>query len=335
MEFLGILIIVFLSSFAGTWLAKRYALTKQIIDIPNARSSHLLPTPRGGGITFVVVFLSAVIFFTYIGVLGLHISWLLFVSIAMVVVTSFYDDRRALSPLLRGIVQLAAACLVIYAFKPLPNLNLYIIKIPSGVFMDALIALYIVWLLNLYNFMDGINGIASIEALTVCCGMIIIYWLNGNLPMAFLSAILFASVLGFLPWNFPKAKIFMGDVGSSFLGFVLVLFSLEALTIQQELFWSCLVLLGVFIVDASVTLWQRVISGEKLYIAHCRHAYQHAARKYNSHTPVTFGVLIINMVWLLPIAILISLHYINSFLGLLLAYIPLFLLAAKFKAGRA
>lgn len=335
MQLFGVLVFIFLSSLVGTWGLKRYALAKQIMDIPNARSSHSSPTPRGGGLAFVIVFLFSVATLTLTQVLEHPINQLALISLAMVALLGFYDDKKTLSPLVRCIVQLISACLMLYAFNPLPSINLYIFQMQTGIILNSLMILYTVWLLNLFNFMDGINGIASVEALTVCIGMVLIFCLGGCYQLAFIPAILCACVLGFIPWNFPKAQIFMGDAGSSFLGFALALLSLEALTISADMFWSCLVMLGVFIVDASVTLFRRALRGEKIYMAHCSHAYQNAAKLYGSHITVTLAVLIINLTWLLPIALLISLHYLNGLLGLLLAYLPLYLTSIYFNAGKA
>jgi Fuc2NAc and GlcNAc transferase len=171
--------------------------------------------------------------------------------------------------------------------------------------------------------MDGINGIASIEAITVCFGMSFVYWLANETALVPKVLIIAAIVLGFLPWNFPKAKIFMGDVGSNFLGLLFGILSLQAFFISRQLFWSWLILLGVFITDASITLMRRSLQGEKIYQAHCNHAYQNAARKIGSHIPVTLFVLVVNITWLLPLAGLVALQYLNGFIGLLIAYLPL------------
>lgn len=334
MLFCGILLGVFLSSFFATWWLKRYALAKKIMDIPNARSSHASPVPRGGGMAFVMVFLFTIILVSCFATVDFTLNKLLFISLSSVAVLGFFDDKLNLSARIRCVVQLCAAILVVFALYPLPDISLQFMAISSGIILEGLVILFLVWLLNLYNFMDGINGIASIEAISVCCGMSIVYWLSGHHSEALIPLLLSAAVFGFLPWNFPKAQIFMGDAGSSFLGFALGILSLQALTFDNQLFWSWLVLLGVFIVDASVTIFIRAIGGEKIYVAHCSHAYQNAARKYNSHTPVTLVVLAINLMWLLPISILISMQYLHGFYGVILAYIPLLYTSVKFNAGK-
>jgi Fuc2NAc and GlcNAc transferase len=190
-------------------------------------------------------------------------------------------------------------------------------------------------MLNLYNFMDGIDGIAGVEALIVGVGGTVIYWLAG-LPLAGdvgLPALLAATALGFLVWNFPPAKIFMGDAGSGFLGLMLGALSLQAAVARPVLLWCWLVLLGVFIVDATVTLIRRLLRGERVYEAHRSHAYQHASREFGAHRPVTLAVAVLNVFWLLPWAMVISSGRVDGVVGLVVAYIPLLALALRFRAG--
>ncbi|MDD5126464.1 MAG: glycosyl transferase, partial [Methylovulum sp.] len=141
------------------------------------------------------------------------------------------------------------------------------------------------------------------------------------------------AVAGFLCWNFPPAKIFLGDGGSGFLGIVLGIFSLQAAWCSPQFFWSWLILLGVFIVDATWTLLHRLYQGEKVYQAHRSHAYQKAARRYGAHKPVSLAVAMINVFWLLPMALWVGMGGINGLFGMLLSYVPLFILAVIFKAG--
>lgn len=126
----------------------------------------------------------------------------------------------------------------------------------------------------------------------------------------------------------------MGDAGSGFLGIVLGVMSLQAGWMQPELLWAWLILLGVFVVDATLTLLERLHRGEKVYQAHCTHAYQHAARHVGRHLPVTLAVGTINLCWLLPIALWVGLGRLDGLLGVLIAYTPLVVLAKRLRAGR-
>ena len=196
-----------------------------------------------------------------------------------------------------------------------------------------LAAIYLVWILNLYNFMDGIDGIASIEALCVTVGGCVLYALAGQPLAGAPSALLAATVAGFLLWNFPLAKIFMGDGGSGFLGLTLGALSLLAGWHSPAMLWAWLVMLGVFIVDATVTLIRRLCRGEKVYEAHRTHAYQYASRKYSSHRRVTLTVLAINLLWLFPWAMAISTERLDGMTGLICAYVPLIAASIWLKAG--
>ncbi|MNN48801.1 putative undecaprenyl-phosphate N-acetylglucosaminyl 1-phosphate transferase [compost metagenome] len=188
-------------------------------------------------------------------------------------------------------------------------------------------------MLNLYNFMDGIDGIASVEAICACLGACLLYWLAGFESLTILPLVLAMAVAGFLFWNFPPARIFMGDAGSGFLGIILAILSLQAAWASPKLLWVWLILLGVFIVDATFTLIRRLVRGDKVYEAHRSHAYQFASRQFGKHLPVTLAVAVINLFWLLPIAACVVLLELDGALGLILAYAPLVALALKFKAG--
>jgi Fuc2NAc and GlcNAc transferase len=160
----------------------------------------------------------------------------------------------------------------------------------------------LVWLTNLFNFMDGIDGLAGMEAVSVSGLGAFLLFRNGLPDYAQVSWMLAAASLGFLVWNWPPARIFMGDVGSGFLGFslgVLALFSSKA---GPGFLWPWLILLAVFIVDSTVTLLRRMVSRARWYAAHRSHAYQHAALAWGSHAKVTLAAAAINLGWLFPLA---------------------------------
>jgi len=188
-------------------------------------------------------------------------------------------------------------------------------------------------MLNLYNFMDGIDGIASVEAISACLGACLLYWLTGFDSLIWLPMLLAAAVLGFLFWNFPPARIFMGDAGSGFLGIILGILSVQAAWASSQLLWSWLILLGVFVVDATYTLIRRLLRGDRVYEAHRSHAYQFASRRFGRHLPVTLFVAAVNLFWLLPISVCVAYFGLAGALGLVIAYLPLIVMAVKFQAG--
>ena len=316
-----------------TWLLRRYALARSIIDMPTARSSHTIPTPRGGGVAIVISFLISLPLLLMWDVVASNTVWALFGAGALIAVIGFLDDHGHIAARWRLLGHFSAAAWVLYWLGGFPGLTVFGLTISVSWIGNVLAAFYLVWMLNLYNFMDGIDGLASVEALSTCLGACLIYWLAGYVGLIWLPFLLSMAVLGFLFWNFPPARIFMGDAGSGFLGMILGGLSLQAAWHNTDLLWVWLILLGVFIVDATFTLFRRLINGCKVYEAHRSHAYQFASRQVGSHLPVTLSILAINVFWLLPIALCVALFGLEGFLGVLIAYLPLLILAFKFRAG--
>nr|WP_298113655.1 glycosyltransferase family 4 protein [uncultured Pseudomonas sp.] len=320
-----------------TGALRRYALARSLIDIPNARSSHSVPTPRGGGVAIVVSFLLSLPLMAGGGFLTWPLACALLGAGGGIAVLGFLDDHGHIAARWRLLGHFCAASWALFWLGGLPPVTLFGLTVDMGWIGHALAAVYLVWLLNLYNFMDGIDGIASVEAICVCLGGALLYALqdraSSTLSTELLVLLLAAAVFGFLYWNFPPARIFMGDAGSGFLGITLGVLSLQAAWTASQLLWSWLILLGVFIVDATFTLLCRLWRGDKVYEAHCSHAYQHASRQYGRHLPVTLIVGAINLLWLLPIALWVGAGELDGLLGVGIAYVPLIWLAVKFKAG--
>lgn len=246
----------------------------------------------------------------------------------------FLDDHSHIAARWRLLVHFVAASWALIWIGGLPALPLLGVMVAAGWLAEMLAVLYLVWLLNLYNFMDGIDGLAGIEAATACAGAALLCMVGAPDVAAWgAPMLLLAGVAGFLCWNFPPAKIFMGDAGSGFLGLMLGLLSIQAGWVNPAFFWAWLILLGVFIVDATLTLLRRLLRRHKPYEAHRSHAYQYASRKYGSHRRITLAVLAINILWLLPMAMAVGLGYVDGVLGLLIAYAPLVWLGFRFKAG--
>ncbi len=182
--------------------------------------------------------------------------------------------------------------------------------------------------------MDGINGIASVEAITTVVSMAILYYVLNTTLNSDILWLLAACVFGFLLWNFPKAKIFMGDACSGFLGLTLGILALIALKENLALFCAWIICLGVFVVDATYTLIKRVLNGYKMYDAHRSHSYQILSRKWGSHTLVTLAIAAVNLFWLWPIAyITVTQDMTYPETMVLIAYLPLILIVIKSKAG--
>jgi len=320
-------------SFLGTGALRKYALARSLIDIPNARSSHSVPTPRGGGVAIVVSFLIALPVLAWTDAVAWPMALALLGAGGWIAIVGFLDDHGHIAARWRLLAHFGGAIWALFWIGGMAPINLFGHEFSLGWFGYVIAAFYLVWMLNLYNFMDGIDGLASVEAICACVGACLVYWIAGHNSLAIAPLVLAMAVLGFLVWNFPPAKIFMGDAGSGFLGIILAVMSLYAAWTNPLFLWAWLILLGVFIVDATFTLIRRLLRGDKVYEAHRSHGYQYASRKYGSHRAVTLAIAAINLLWLVPVAILVVMQYLDGVAGLVLAYVPMVLLAFKFHAG--
>lgn len=331
----SLLLAVFVLSWVLTLILRRYALAKSLMDIPNERSSHSVPTPRGGGVAIVAAFLLALPVLGQLNLLNPAAFWGLSGSGLLIAILGFIDDHGHIAARWRLIGHFVAAAWALYWLNGLPTILLWGVNFEPGWIGGLLALIYLVWMLNLYNFMDGIDGLASAEAISVCLGMCLVYYLCGAIDLIWAPLMLTVASAGFLWWNFPPARIFMGDAGSGFLGIMLGVLSLQAAWSKPELLFSWIILLGVFIVDATLTLIRRLLNGEEIYQAHRSHGYQHAARRYQRHDSVTLCVTVINIVFLLPVAAIVGCGILQPHVGILIAYLPLLILAWKYNAGLA
>ncbi|WP_123727025.1 glycosyltransferase family 4 protein [Pseudomonas protegens] len=312
---------------------RAYALSNHLIDVPNSRSSHSVPTPRGGGVSIVLSF-SLFLPLLLIGnaISSAYVFALLGAGL-LVAVIGFLDDHGHIAARWRLLGHFIAAIWSLYWVGGVPSLTVLGFQLNFIYIGYVAVAFYMVWMLNLYNFMDGIDGLASIQAVTVCLGAALLYWVTGFDELVGPPLLLVFATLGFLYWNFPSARIFMGDAGSGFLGITLAIFSLQAAAVFQSFLWGWLILLGVFIVDATFTLIRRLLRGDKIYEAHRSHAYQYASREVGGHLPVSLAIGGLNIIWLLPMAWLAVTGRLDGVLALIISYIPLIFLAIKYKAG--
>lgn len=321
-----------LSCVLTAWL-RRYAIARSLLDIPNVRSSHSVPTPRGGGVAIVLsVILATVLLYGY-GLVNADLCIAISGAGGLTALIGFLDDHGHIQARWRLLAHFVAAGWGLFWLGGLAPIEVFGFSLQLGWLGQLLALVYVVWMLNLYNFMDGIDGIAALEAITVCLSAALLSYV-AKVDVVWPALVTAAGALGFLIWNFPPAKIFMGDAGSGFLGLLLALLSLHAGWQSADLFWAWLIVLGVFIVDATYTLLRRLLRGDKVYQAHRSHAYQYAARLYQGHLPITLAVALINLLWLLPIALAVVLGGIDGVMGLLIAYLPLVLLAIKYRAGQ-
>ncbi|KRG71121.1 lipopolysaccharide biosynthesis protein [Pseudoxanthomonas dokdonensis] len=268
------LLLCFIATAIGTWLSIRYALHRRLLDQPGARRSHQIATPRGGGIAIVATLLLASLFLLWSGT-GPRTTFASFaLGLLLVAGVGWWDDHQPLSPRLRLAVQGAAAALLAWGFHA-----------DGGSSWQALVAFSsVLVLVNVWNFMDGINGLAVSQAGLVALAFV------GFAPdgWSWLALALVAACCGFLPFNFPHARIFLGDVGSGGLGFVLAALLASTAAADRLDWWLLFLPLAAFLVDAGFTLLCRILRGVKWWEPHVEHAYQRAAQA-NGHSRVTLG----------------------------------------------
>ncbi|MEK8079567.1 MraY family glycosyltransferase [Pseudomonas sp. XK-1] len=333
---LFLLVGAFSLSFLLTMTYRRFALRFALFDVPNARSSHSVSTPRGGGVAIALTVLVVGPLWFWSSGDAIPAEWqAVLVAGAWFAFIGWLDDLGVFfSTLPRLGAQFFGAFLALSMLSGVPPIMFGGIPLGTGWLGVVVGLLYMVWMINLYNFMDGINGLASLEAVTVCVGLLIIssvsHWEQG---LSFMLAVLASASAGFALWNFPKSRIFMGDSGSYFLGGTLATLLLAGSWVNLDWLWCGLIMLGVFITDATLTLARRLARGERLYQAHREHAYQHAARAFGKHAPVTLAVCVINVVWLLPMALLLAIGVLSAHMAIIIAYAPLLLLALYLQAG--
>lgn len=327
--------LAFLVSVAVTSVVRGYA-RRRLLDLPNARSSHRIPTPRGGGLGIVAAFSLAAIGLYLQGRLPGALLLALAGSLPVAAI-GFLDDHGHVPARWRLLAQIAAAGWSLYWIEGSRPLEFSGTAIPLGGLGYLLGGFLLVWLVNLFNFMDGIDGIAGVEVIFVAgtAAMLLLLQADGGSDAGTALAVLAAATAGFLLWNWPPAQIFMGDVGSGFVGFLVGLLAGWTIASGRLSLTVWLILVGVFFVDATVTLLRRMTGGQRWYQAHRSHAYQHAAERWGSHRRVTLAVLAIDLFWLLPLAAgAVAWPRLEGGF-LVLAYVPLIGLALRLDAGKS
>jgi Fuc2NAc and GlcNAc transferase len=281
------------SYFATRWVLG-YAAGR-LVDVPNERSSHARPTPRGGGIAIVLSFAAGLAVLAAVGGVPGRLALALLPGVAVVAGVGWIDDHRPVPARWRSLLHFTAAAWALAWLGGMPWLAMGSWGLALGVAGWGVGALGVVWVINLYNFMDGIDGLAAGEAASagaIAAGLLLLCEAPGLAAAALLLA---ACSAGFLAWNWHPARIFMGDVGSGTLGYVFAVLALASENARALPLLAWVVLLGVFVFDATVTLLRRVLHGERPHLAHRSHAYQRAARGTLSHAQVSARVLGLNL----------------------------------------
>ena len=277
-------------SAVGVWVSIRIAERVGVLDLPNERSSHSLPTPRMGGVPMVAAAALAFGGWVFLAAGEANAQRILpytFLFALAMFLLGFYDDLRNLSPLFRFLVQFVSALLLLVFLGPLlPEISLWIWVFPKWAWVVPGV-FWVVWMLNLYNFMDGIDGLAGGEAAVASSFFFLVFAWYGQSGWAVANLVVAAASMGFLVHNWPPAKIFMGDGGSMFLGAFYGMQSVVA-TMSTPVPFPVLVLpFANFILDTTFTLFRRLIRREKWYQAHRSHVYQRMTDLGMTHGKVT------------------------------------------------
>lgn len=278
----------FLVSMLGVELVRRYSTRRNFFDVPNERSSHSRLTPRGGGLAIVAIVIVGLIGFEMLGMFSWAAVWGYLLGATLIAIVSWIDDRYSFPTKWRLLIHFTGAVLVIVSAGYFQSITLpFLGECNLGGFGFLLTLFWLVGLTNAYNFMDGIDGIAAGQAVVAGTGWMVIGILI-HTPLAVILGMLIASSsLGFLIHNRPPARIFMGDVGSTFLGFTFA--ALPVLTIKNDsrLAFAGLLLLWPFIFDATFTFFRRLFRRENVFAAHRSHIYQRLVLAGHSHLVVS------------------------------------------------
>lgn len=276
--FENVLFLSFISaaaSFALTFLVTDilviYLSRKSILDIPNARSSHTIPTPRGGGwaligAQFVTWPLIALLTNDHLQTAPL---FPLLVSALILMYISWLDDLRSVSPFFRLLCQALSVVIILMTFG---SEGLFFQGLFPFVLDRILIVLAFIWWINLFNFMDGIDGISGQQTIFLCLGFAILFFWTGTVDLGLYSISLLFAALAFLVWNWHPARIFLGDIGSIFLGFITGWLMLHLLS--KGLWFQVLFLPGFYYADATMTLLKRLVRKENIFKPHQQHFFQ-------------------------------------------------------------
>jgi len=297
------LILVALFSYIFTGLVRRYSLQNSLIDKPNERSSHVVPTPRGGGLPISILVLGSILILLIVDWLPINIAVAMFGGGCMVTIIGWIDDHKDIPALWRGCSYLLASMWALYFLDSVDQITLgEPVIINVGLVVSVICVLGISWLVNLYNFMDGTDGLAAIQAISTGAPAGVIFWVNNQQGLAVICFVISAACLGFLYWNWSPAKIFMGDVSSCLIGFTFGVLAIAGEHTHTMPVSIWLIFLAIFVWDATFTLIRRVLSGEKWYLAHRSHAYQRLTQLGCSHSTLALSVLVLNVTILWPLA---------------------------------
>lgn len=322
----GVLIISLVMSYFYPAFALKYGFHAK----PNFRSLHTKIMPRGVGIVIVSIMLPVIFLLRQKDFIP-HNEFIVLLSGGLLVsLVGFLDDRFEISARIRFPVQIAAAVWICFWLGASPVLNLGFTTIDLGWFGAILAVVMLVWFYNLFNFIDGIDAMAMSSVVFVSFSMGIILFLEQESSLAIILFFLGIANLGVLYFNWPPAKVFLGDVGTSFNSYTLSVIIMSSLWTGKPIVWIWLILLAYYLTDTTLTTSVRIIKFRRTwYHPHRSHAYQNLARIWDNHLKMVSIVWLINLVWLLPLAILAYRMPENAWLYFMVAYFPVVVFVLK------
>ena len=327
---IGVLVCIIILADLITNLTYQYYKRINFTDIPDDRSLHGSPIVTGGGISIALL-----------NIVGLLYYFPLFAASAIIIsILGFIDDKINLSPLIRILFHFSCSYILIICIGGFPELDFGLFEISNVSLLNIIGIIFISWFINLYNFMDGSDGFAALESIFISMALFLLICFNVSLintdssgETSFILRLLIiniASCIGFLFLNYPNAKIFMGDLGSNFLGLYIIGISLYIVNSSEISIWTILILYGIFFIDSTTTLIRRFLLKQKWYKPHRSHLYQRFItykQKNNSRAKAHKNLLIIslfiNCLWRSPLAILSVIYSKFSFICFVVSSMPL------------
>lgn len=276
------------------------ALKSNMLALPGERQSHQHATPTGGGLGLVFAIILTTLSLELI--ISLPFFWWqkMLPGVLLLAIVGWRDDKLPVSPLLRLLIQFAVSIWLIgFGWWEFPL---------KEMFLSTCAIVAMIWLMNVYNFMDGSNGMAGFQGVFAGMTMAVFFQIGGEYSMALVALAVAAACAGFLPLNFPSARVFMGDVSSVPLGFIFASFAIYGIQTGSISLPLSILIMSVFFVDATLTLLSRAFQGERWYTAHARHVYQRLIAHGWSHQRVLVVYQAINMVLVLPAIVLVKMY---------------------------
>jgi Fuc2NAc and GlcNAc transferase len=328
MDWFNYLVIPAIVSYLGLILYRRIAIRRGIVANPNFRTLHEHPIPVGGGAVFSTVFVIGLVSLWWLNQLSDDLFWMLGIGGGAAILFGFLDDVKDIRAITKLALQFFLGSWALFWLNGGPLS--YIDWLPVLVSIPVTV-LFLVWIINAYNFMDGIDGMAISGAVFVSGVVILVMLLtNGESELTILFVLLLACTSAFMFFNWPPATIFMGDSGSIFLGYIFGVLILYTTMNNEISIWTWIIVFGYFIADTTVTQIARLILVKKWYIAHRSHAYQNLARISNSHLKVTLGVIFYYLMWLFPLAIWSTLEPDMAIFATIIALTPASIFSYKY-----